>query len=478
MPRWIGDSARSSSQISRAVWGRHQAAPSRRATSWTTSRSSRAPGGGSSAFRIALDAAVARRHRALRLAPAGGGRQDDVRELRRPREEEVLDDQEVEPAEGLLDVVRVRVGDRRVLADDVERVERALGGGLQHLGHVQAARRREADAPALLERAPLGRIEDVLEAGQAERHRAHVAAALDVVLPAQGIEPGAETPDVAGEERQVDERVDVVDRVVVLGDPEGPADDGAVGRRVAARDPADLLGGDAGLALRPLGRGGGDRRAELLVAAGAVVDEPGVLKALGDDDVRDGVGEGDVRAHAEGDVLVGPAGARGPAGVDDHQVGAVPLPLEHVLEHDRMRLAGVRAPEHEDVRLLQLLVGRGAASGTEHGRQPGDRRGVSGPVAAVDVVRADHAAHELLRGVVQLVRGLGAREHADGVRPVGRPWRARARAPRCRARRPRWSGRRTPSTRTRGVVSRPWTPEDSYAAMMASLMPRFASRLT
>ena len=181
---------------------------------------------------------------------------------------------------------------------------------------------------------------------------------------------------------------------------------------------------------------------------------------------------GDVRSHAEGGVLVRPAGARGAAGIDDHQVGAVPLSLEHVLEHDRMRLAGVRAPEHEHVRLLQLLVGRGAASGTEHGRQPGDRRGVSGPVAAVDVVRADHGAHELLRRVVQLVRGLRAREHADGVGPVGGPWRARARASPRRARRPRSSGRRTPSTRTRGMVSRPWTPEDLYPAMVASLIAR------
>src|SRR5262245_57329970 len=34
-------------------------------------------------------------------------------------------------------------------------------------------------------------------------------------------------------------------------------------------------------------------------------------------------------------------------------------------------------------------------------------------------------------------------------------------------------GLRTPSTRTRGVASRPWTPEDSYAAVVASLIARF-----
>ena len=44
-------------------------------------------------------------------------------------------------------------------------------------------------------------VEDVLEAGQLVRDGAHVAAALDVVLPAERLQAGAPLPDLAGEER-------------------------------------------------------------------------------------------------------------------------------------------------------------------------------------------------------------------------------------------------------------------------------------
>ena len=68
--------------------------------------------------------------------------------------------------------------------------------------------------------------------------RAHVAAALHVVLAAQRVEAGAVAADVAGEQREVDEREHVVDGVVVLGDAERPAELRAVGaarRRARAR---------------------------------------------------------------------------------------------------------------------------------------------------------------------------------------------------------------------------------------------------
>ena len=69
-----------------------------------------------------------------------------------------------------------------------------------------------------------GVVLDVLEAGQLVRQRAHVAAALHVVLAAQRLEPRAVAADVPDEQREVDQREDVVDGVVVLGDPERPAD--------------------------------------------------------------------------------------------------------------------------------------------------------------------------------------------------------------------------------------------------------------
>src|SRR5881296_2501837 len=99
---------------------------------------------------------------------------------------------------------------------------------------------------------------------------------------------------------------------------------------------------------------------------------------------------------------------------------------EEVVEEDRMRLAGVAAPQDDEVRLLRLTVGAGAASGTEDGRQTGDRWGVSGPVAAVDVVAAQDDPAELLGGEVDLVGRLAAAEDAERLRPVGRAGRAEA----------------------------------------------------
>jgi hypothetical protein len=65
-----------------------------------------------------------------------------------------------------------------------------------------------------------------------QRYRTHVAATLDVVLTAQRIQAGTVATDVAAQEGEVDERVHVVDRVVVLGDAERPADDRLAGAAV------------------------------------------------------------------------------------------------------------------------------------------------------------------------------------------------------------------------------------------------------
>ena len=57
-------------------------------------------------------------------------------------------------------------------------------------------------------------------------------------------------------------------------------------------------------------------------------------------------------------------------------------PLEEVVEEDRMRLPGVRAPQEDDVRLLDLPVRRRPAARSEHRRQTDDARRVSGAVTA------------------------------------------------------------------------------------------------
>ena len=79
--------------------------------------------------------------------------------------------------------------------------------------------------------------------------------------PRSGLSPLPVPPDVPGQQRERDQREDVVDRVVVLGDPERPADHRPVGLGVGVRRLADRGGRDAGLALRVLERVRLDRRA-------------------------------------------------------------------------------------------------------------------------------------------------------------------------------------------------------------------------
>src|SRR5437762_11846969 len=89
-----------------------------------------------------------------------------------------------------------------------------------------------------------------------------------------------------------------------------------------------------------------------------------------------------------------------------------------MVKEDRMRLACIRAPEDDQVRVLDLLVRARPSARAENRRQTDDARRVSGAVAAVDVVAADDAARELLREIVHFVRRLRAAEHPEAPRAV------------------------------------------------------------
>ncbi len=70
--------------------------------------------------------------------------------------------------------------------------------------------------------------------------------------------------------------------------------------------------------------------------------------------------------------------------------------------------------------MFHLLIGAGAAACPENRRQTGDARGVSSTVAAIDVTRADHRAHEFLGQIVQLIGRFRATETPKRLWPVGR----------------------------------------------------------
>ena len=136
----------------------------------------------------------------------------DVGHLGGLREDDVLHDEEVELREELARAIDVGLGLCRVLTDHVERPQLAALHPVEHLRQMPAVGRANRHAPRLLEpRACLVVSLDVLEARELVGDGAHVAAALHVVLTAQRVEPRAEAADVAAEEREVDQREDVVD---------------------------------------------------------------------------------------------------------------------------------------------------------------------------------------------------------------------------------------------------------------------------
>jgi len=89
-----------------------------------------------------------------------------------------------------------------------------------------------------------------------------------------------------------------------------------------------------------------------------------------------------------------------------------------MMEEDRMRLPGVGTPKQDYIRFFNLAIRTCPSARAENRRQTDDAGGVSSPIAAINIVAADHRANELLGSVVQLVGRLGATEHAERSRAM------------------------------------------------------------
>ncbi len=81
-----------------------------------------------------------------------------------------------------------------------------------------------------------------------------------------------------------------------------------------------------------------------------------VVKAGGDDLAPDRVRQGDVAADVEAEPAVGPFRGGRSTWVDGVEARALAHRLEHVMEEDRMRLAGIAAPEDDQIGVLDLTV--------------------------------------------------------------------------------------------------------------------------
>ena len=216
-----------------------------------------------------------------------------------------------------------------------------------------------------------GVVGDVAVAAEFVREAAHVAGALDVVLAPQRVHAGAELADIAGGHGEVRHRHHGGAALAVFGDAEAVIDGAVAAGCEQAGGRAYVSGRDAGQRRRRLwavarvGDEAGPALERLPFAAFAGVGL--VDQALRDDDMGEGVQQGDVGAGQEGEMVVGLDVGRADqvdaAGVGDDQAGAGAEPLLHAGGEDRVAVRGVGADDQDHVGMVDAGEVLGAGGG-------------------------------------------------------------------------------------------------------------------
>ena len=98
------------------------------------------------------------------------------------------------------------------------------------------------------------RLVSRLEAGIIGRDGPGVAGTLNVVLPAHGVDASALAANVAGQQGEIAQALDVVNAADVLGDAEGVVDAGFIGGTVPKGGLFNVRSGHLGDGRSPLGR--------------------------------------------------------------------------------------------------------------------------------------------------------------------------------------------------------------------------------
>ena len=263
------------------------------------------------------------------------------------------DDEEFEMRHVLARLVEIRLGHHRVLAHDEQRTDSALMRVTENFsgGETQLARETAGlDVPGLL---PFDCVRFIIHAhiaGIMERHRAHVAGALHIVLPAQGIQSRAIAPDMTREERQMDKRQRAGGPMRELRDAHAPIDRAVLRRGIHARCFANILRRDTRKFLGIFRRELLKRFDKILIAFGSLRDELVIDQSLFDDDMRHRAEDGHVRPGLERKPHLGKVHQVNAARINDDHLRAIFLHrFLHLQRNDGMILARVRADDHEHI---------------------------------------------------------------------------------------------------------------------------------
>jgi hypothetical protein len=207
-----------------------------------------------------LHAPLGVRERAFLLRKTHAG-QNHMRHLRGLVQEDILHHKELDLLKRFTDVIGVRVGEHRVLAHDVQRLDAPIEHAVHQLSDGQPGLRWNLHRclPRVLELRPHILINDRLIARDDIRKPAHIARTLDVVLSAQRIDACAGSPEVAGQQSQIRQRLDVIHTVRRLRNAHRPEDGSASRPTVHLRGLDDQIRRDACDVLSPLRRAVLDR---------------------------------------------------------------------------------------------------------------------------------------------------------------------------------------------------------------------------
>ncbi len=120
---------------------------------------------------------------------------------------------------------------------------------MRHLGYARPdaiVHIIHVDPPGIGELLPDSRIGHILIAGEHIRQNAHIAGALNIVLPAHGTDTDGRAAEVAGQQCQAGKPFDDIDGLAKLSHAHSPHYGGGRGRREGAHCLTNVAGGDAG----------------------------------------------------------------------------------------------------------------------------------------------------------------------------------------------------------------------------------------
>ena len=197
--------------------------------------------------------------------------------------------------------------------------------------------------------------------------------------------------------------MDGVNALALLRHAHAPADNRGIGSGVHARSLADSVRIDTADLSRVLRRVTFDDFEPFSEAFGMSIDERLVVEALGHDNVRHGVKEGNVRAVLNLEVNIGDARRLDDAGVDNDDFRSALSSLHDAPSDDWVACRRVITDKHDAVGLLHTRNGDAHCATAERVDKADDRRAVAGAGAVVDVVGTDTSARELLHHKVCLV---------------------------------------------------------------------------